>query len=622
MGGGSLFQVGQDVEFWRVLVHLSILALSLVLVEKALHHMEHKFPRSDKYQHMLKKVYRELMILGLISLGLKIFKEVSQVDSYSKTVLAFQVADLTIFFLALALILQTTVVFQLLRKQNRRAERAELLTTNDLIEMVRDAERSSSSFIETLFSCGRAATENDLFPFSNFLNRAQANQICHMIEVNPSMWLVLLAVAWGICGLLNLFETLDTEMPEREELVQAFMIVAWVLLLLHVMVFLYFRSCVDHLLRSAALANDKTVLMENLNAIAKDEAKAWLNEEADKALEVMSFIQEQHEEIEAERVQHQRKLCKTEGRIGAFFHQLSGFIRSDSKSKESESMDGVVPGSPTIDIQYFSYKAWHVSVVLLLILNGFFITLFLQCAMYDLDEIYDNFGALPTALVPLPLLLNALFFQRRIFYDFVIVSSTLRINSHTLSEVVENFSEEELQTYDTTGSGLIEIDDLRSVLAKFGFRLTHFRFNSVVKLLFELEGTAVTYEQVVGLVAMVESENENEVAILSERPSHPLLRPSVMVFEHAAHASALSQSDYSLFASVRSLQSNMGVECNFDKSVRSSFIPPIVSQQETVNQNAGDNQQPVVVRPSFSSLALHSMFNLQSISSARERREI
>ncbi|CAI5724467.1 hypothetical protein KXD40_000939 [Peronospora effusa] len=672
MAGGSLFQVGQDVEFWRVLVHLSILALSLVLVEKALHRMEHKFPRSDKYQHMLKKVYRELMVLGLISLGLKIFKETSRIDSSSKTILAFQVADLTVFFLALALILQTTAVFQLLRNQNRRAERAELLTTHDLIDMMEEVEGPSPSIIETLFSCGRAAKKKiyikklielrllrhlflrrfgfpQLFPFSNFLNRAQANQISHMIEVNPLMWLVLLAVAWGICGLLDLFETIDTKMPEREELVEAFMIVAWVLLLLHVIVFLYFRSCVNHLLRKAGFAQNKAFLMANLNVIAKDEAKAWFNEEADKALEIMSFIQEQHEEIELERIQRHRKFHKTEGRIGAFFRQVNGFMSRDSKSKERESMNGVVPGSPTINIQYFSYHAWHVSVILLLILNGFFITLFLQCAMYDLDEIYEDFGALPTALVPLPLVLNALYFQRHIFYDFVIVSSTLRINSHTLSDVIENFSEivrlrsefatsllhqmtqqelsisdlkEELKTYDPTASGFIDIDDLRSVLAKFGFRLTRFRFNSVVKLLFELEGTAVTYGQVLRLVAMAENESENDIAILSEHPSHPLLRPSVMMCENAAQASALSQADYSLYASARSLQPNVGgVECNFDESVGDSFVMPLISEQDAVNHNAGA-QQPVVVRPSFSSHALHSMFNLQSLPGDRKRCEL
>lgn len=41
----SLFQVGETVEFWRVLVHLSVLALCLVLFEKALHRLERNFLR-------------------------------------------------------------------------------------------------------------------------------------------------------------------------------------------------------------------------------------------------------------------------------------------------------------------------------------------------------------------------------------------------------------------------------------------------------------------------------------------------------------------------------------------------------------------------------------------------
>ncbi|POM64930.1 hypothetical protein PHPALM_19471, partial [Phytophthora palmivora] len=195
---------------------------------------------------------------------------------------------------------------------------------------------------------------------------------------------------------------------------------------------------------------------------------------------------------------------------------------------------GVVAGSPRIDIRFFSSDMWHVAIILLMILNGFIITLFVQCVVYDLDEIYKDFGTLPAVLVPLPLALNTCVFQRHIFYDFVIVSNTLRINSHTLSDVVENFSEvvrlrsefatsllhhitqqelaisdlqAELKARDRTNSGFIDVDDLREVLSKFGFRLTRFRFNSVVKLLFELEGTTVAYAQVVHLLMAQSNEN-------------------------------------------------------------------------------------------------------------------
>ncbi|KAG1703942.1 hypothetical protein DVH05_006949 [Phytophthora capsici] len=646
MGGGSLFQVGEDVEFWRVLIHLSILALCLVLFEGALHKLEHKFPPSEKYQHMLKKAYRELMVLGLISLGLKIIKEIPDIDSYSKTMLAFQVADLTIFLLALALIIQSTGVFLLLRNQNGRAERAELISTQDLIDSVNGSkpDEAAPSFFETLFCCGRSKKKTNnrelvelrllrrlflrrfglpqLFPFSKYLSRAQAHQIAHMIEVEPAMWIVLLLVAWSICGLLEVLKTLDTDMPESHELVEAFMMFAWVLLLLHVMVCLYFPSCVHHLLHSAAFSNDKATLVANLNAIADEEAEAWKNEEADKALEVMGCIQEHHEELELQRERNKKTGAK------------------HVTDKRRESFSGVMPGSPRIEIRFFSHKGWHIGVMLLLILNGFLITLFVQCAFYDMDDIYEDFGALPTVMVPLPLVINAVILQRRIFYDFVIVSNTLRINSHTLSDVVENFSEvvrlrsefattllshitqqeltisdlqAELKARDRTSSGFIDVDDLREVLSKFGFRVTRFRFNSVVKLLFELEGTTVAYAHVVRLVLM--AQNENLFETMSVRQPHPLLRPSVMMYDDFGQSSMRSQSNYNIFNSTR--QVPLMAPPSMDEPSPSDFVSVAMSSNilpQFSHTAVNGHPHPNIPRPSVSSQALHDIFNLQRLS--------
>ncbi|KAL3672239.1 hypothetical protein V7S43_002900 [Phytophthora oleae] len=651
MAGGSLFQVGEDVEFWRVLIYLSILALFLVLFEGVLHKLEHKFPPSEKYQHMLKKAYRELMVLGLISLGLKIIKEIPDINSYSKTMLAFQVADLTIFLLALALILQSTGVFLLLRNQNDRAERAELITTQDLVNSVNGskADEAAPSFFQTLFCCGRSAKKktNDrelvelrllrrlflrrfglpqLFPYSKYLSRAQAHQIAHMIEVEPAMWIVLLIVAWSICGLLEVLKTLDSDMPESHELVEAFMMFAWVLLLIHVMVCLYFRSCVHHLLHSAAFSNDKDTLVANLNAIADEEAEAWKNEEADKALELMGCIQEHHEELELQRERNKKAGVKHEN------------------NKRRESFSGVMPSSPGIEIRFFSHKGWHIGVMLMLILNGFLITLFVQCAFYDMDDIYEDFGTLPTVMVPLPLVINAVILQRHIFYDFVIVSNTLRINSHTLSDVVENFSEvvrlrsefattllshitqqelaisdlqAELKARDRTSSGFIDVDDLREVLSKFGFRVTRFRFNSVVKLLFELEGTTVAYAHVVRLVLM--AQNDNLFETMSVRQPHPLLRPSVMMYDDLGQSSMRSQSNYNIFNSTR--QVPVMAPPSMDEPSPSDFVSVAMSsnilpQFSHRGANANVNPHPNLPRPSVSSQALHDIFNLRRLSNS------
>lgn len=62
MAGTSLFRVGDVVELWRVLLHLSVLVVCLLLFERALHLLERRAAVSAKYEQLLSKAYRELMI--------------------------------------------------------------------------------------------------------------------------------------------------------------------------------------------------------------------------------------------------------------------------------------------------------------------------------------------------------------------------------------------------------------------------------------------------------------------------------------------------------------------------------------------------------------------------------
>uniref|UniRef100_A0AAV1TB46 Uncharacterized protein n=1 Tax=Peronospora matthiolae TaxID=2874970 RepID=A0AAV1TB46_9STRA len=178
---------------------------------------------------MLRKGYRELMVLGLLSLGLKLLKEVPGINAYSKTMLAFQVADLTIFILALALIPQATVVFLQLRKHNIEADRIELITAQDLINAITPpagtprslGSPSSSPVVVPMVSCwsskltkGSTALSSVCFTLfygaldcrSSSLLQVPSSSLptrSRMIEVEPSMWVLLLAVAWMICGFLR-----------------------------------------------------------------------------------------------------------------------------------------------------------------------------------------------------------------------------------------------------------------------------------------------------------------------------------------------------------------------------------------------------------------------------------
>ncbi|CAI5740566.1 unnamed protein product [Peronospora farinosa] len=579
MAGGSLFQVGQAVEFWRVLIQLSILAFCLVFFEAALHYVEHKLSQYDKYQHMLRKVYRELMVLGLLSLGLKLISEVN-VHADSKTMLAFQVADLTIFILALALIMQAIIVFSQLRKHNKQADRIELITAQDLVNAIRPPTGTRATATQfqlnpTKWFCWpikstkgfeQEAVERrllrhlflrrfglpQLFPFSKYLRRAQANQILHMIEVEPSMWVLLLAVAWMLCGFLSALHKMNVDLPESHELVQVFVIFASGLVVLHVAVLLYFRSCVHQLLRAAGYSDDETTLVDNLQQIAQSEADAWQSEAADSALSTMNRVQEELEEIEDSRNAARHVLLRKD--VGLqLVATCCRNLNQIGHVKLRRLPSGVQPESPDIHIRFFSRKAWHVVVMFMLILNGFFIALLAQCAVYDLDDIYEDFGLFHAIVVPLPLVLNTFVFQHRMFRYFVIICSILRVDANTLGEVVNHFSEivelrsefasslleslkegnhtimdlrQELDAYDPRQTGMIDVDYLRAILTTFGFKLTRFRFNTVAKLLFELNGTRVEYNQLLRLLVHGQNDTPLESGPAFQKRQHLLLQRS------------------------------------------------------------------------------------------------
>ncbi|KAG3031202.1 hypothetical protein PC110_g17485 [Phytophthora cactorum] len=647
MAGGSVFQVGEDVELYQVVVVLNALAICLLVFEAALHYLEHHLlAHNDKYQHMLKKVYRELMILGLLSFIIKMLTEVGGIDGYSGTMLAFQVADLIIFILAITLVLQAINVLLLLRGYNKRSDRAELITTQDLVDPLNSSEAGGKQSKGNLFKKDvvkhrllrhlflRRFGLPQLFPFTKYLRRAQATNIVHMIEVEPSMWLLLLGMAWAFSAVVQILEGYDVDV--RYELIETLLAFAWVLVLFHILVMLYFRFCVRRLLAIAGYSEDKQFLAQSLNTVADEETNAWQNEAAESALDTMNKIHAQHEEMEHERKAQRRGLLKGD----AGFQLVVTFFRYVARvlccKKRTARQSGVVPGTPEIRLPFYSRKAWHVVVMFLAILNGFFVALLVMGAVYSFDEIYDQVGIIPVILIPVPLVLNGLFFLKTIFRDFVLISSILRIDASTLGEVVGHFSEivelrsefatsllqclkrrgqsiadldKALQSHDRHRTGFIDVDKLRTVLASFGFHLARFRLNSVVKLLLELRGTSVEYAQLVQLVTLIQQEH------CVEDGFHPSLQRTMTSFDdmdrtrsNRRHLPLLAQSSLApepgpsdfVYVSASTplgrLASQTGVPAFADDSIGRQPI----SQRSLSRQFSGS-----------SSRVLHGVYNLQ-----------
>ncbi|EGZ12738.1 hypothetical protein PHYSODRAFT_518156 [Phytophthora sojae] len=565
MAGTSLFRVGDVVELWRVLLHLSVLVVCLLLFERALHLLERRAAVSAKYEQLLSKAYRELMILGLIGLGLKLVKEAPSVDGGSATITAFQVADLTIFILALALILQTVCIFLRLRKHNVRADRAELLSTEDLADAVVSATSSQARDVQELVHLRLLRhlflarfDLPQLFPFSKYLRQAQNNQITHMTDVGAPMWALLLAVAWSLEGITDILQHSEPDLPRRRSLVIVLVGFAWALLTVHVAVLVYFRSCVQQLLKAAGMAADPPTLESHLRVIAREEARAWTKEDAGQALLTMQ--------------------------------------------KSSLVPEAVA----RIDIRWFSRRSWHFIVMLLLMLNGFYLALVAQCVAYQIGIVYEDSGLAEVLAIPLPLVLNTLILQPPIFRNLVLVSSIFRVDGTTLNEVVNHFREivelrsefaaslwnsmqaktlsigdlqTELEACDPGHSGAIDIENMRLVLRRCGFHLSSFRFNSLARLLFELNEMQIEYAQLLKLIELAQTEICGTSA--GVHPSmpvyhHPLLRQSVLGEEDEGTTEGVGNS----YLPPHPLLASMPVDSSISRrtvvvSTRSnSFLPP------------------------------------------------
>ncbi|RLN86807.1 hypothetical protein BBJ28_00008089 [Nothophytophthora sp. Chile5] len=567
MGGASLFRVGDAVELWRVLLHLSILVVCLLAFERALHQLERRVAVSAKYERLLSKAYRELMILGLLGLGLKLVKEVPSGNGSSAAMTAFQIADLIIFILALALILQTICIFLLLRQHNVRADRAELLSTEDVAETLASSPSHQSRDLQELVHLrlmrhlflSRFALPQ-LFPFAKYLRQTQNNQITHMIDVSAPMWVLLLIVAWILEALAAVLHLEDPSVTERRALVLVLVAFAWILLLLHVAVHWYFRSCVRQLLVAASFVDDRHALEDRLRVIAREEARAWSHEDAGDALVAMQKVQEQHEAIRQLRHRHP--------------HQRRNEVEAQQENNVKQG------GTPAIQIRWFSRKAWHFMVVMLLMFNGFYMALVVQCVAYQLGIVSAGSVLVEILAIPLPLVLNTLLLQPRIFRNFVLVCSIFHVDGATLSEVVNHFREivelrsefaislwrcmqarklsigdvqAELQARDPSRTGTIDVEKLRVVLRAFGLHLSSFRFNSVARLLFELKDMQVEYAQVLRLISLAQSEvltdsTNGHMTMVSHH--HPLLQQSVLGEEEekllTGPSTAIPQSFYSL----------------------------------------------------------------------------
>ncbi|KAJ0405044.1 hypothetical protein ATCC90586_004783 [Pythium insidiosum] len=584
---GSLFHVGSNVTLTHVLVFLSVLVVSIVVIERLLHHLEAFAKQRAKHREMLSHAYRELMILGFIGLQVKIYKEISRVSAYDESLIAFQVADLTTFLLAVVLMLQAAAIFVVLRRDIAVLEHADLVSTHDVVETMRMRHEAGVLYpplsvgdrLRATFSRGAcpargigncraaralssAALPNvvrlrvlrhlllrrfmlpEFFPFAMYVRQAMDNSITHMIDVQVKTWALLLAVAWGLEGTSQLFRQLQRSADETSIAI-AFAVLAWLLVAVHVAARWYFSWIISRLLEAGGL-EDLEHPTECLQRIAEDEAKVLSDETAGAALEQMQLVCER---------------------------------RENPALVSEETHPAVLKPLPHAR---FTHATYRFLVMALLMVNALFVALMCQCVLHQLRAVSRKYSLLLAISLPLPTIVNTFFLQPRIVRNFVMASSIYQLDRTSLCEVVTEFTDvveqrsefaahvltrladhglslEDLKTtleqQDARQSGRISVEELRRVLEAMGARWSYFRFSTLVKTLFKLKGGAIEYAQLMRLLVVAQQgEAMGESIATATADGSKALRPKTLL---QRHQSALL---YTNTQSVRNLMAESAVD--------------------------------------------------------------
>ncbi|KAJ0401145.1 hypothetical protein ATCC90586_000245 [Pythium insidiosum] len=533
MAGMSFFRVGDNVELWRVVAFLALLIAFALCVFAVL--------RAKN-----KQLDREELVSALDLLDLVAYHHASTNREATVTTAAATMAgDAAAAAAAVAPTTASTTTMRARVSGGSNGAGSDVGAASAHAP----ADPRARSAIATAFRLSPSRLEQmvqtrvlrhfflqshglpELFPFSKYLRQAQDNQITHMIDIEMSMWVLLILLLWAMDGITALIE----KKVERKALIIAYTAAVWALSLLHVLVLLLLNRVVRRILQETGYRSRQDMLAMVQRIVAQEDRSVAVGA-LDSALDAMHKVQEALEAVEMRRKKKYDRSCV---RDDSGLQLLSMCCRASARRCESapppdEDDDGSLPIRDP-PMRFFSRKALHFLIKFLIMQNGFYVAFLCQAVLYEFPQLYHHFGVLAVVLIPLPLVLNMFGFQPRICRQFVVVSCIFRVDVTALSEVVTHFSEsvelrsdfvscllqsirangqtvaalcEELEAHDPADTGLIELEELRQVLRRFGCQVSFFRFNGIAKLLFRLKGTRVAYAQVERLLALAEQEDE------------------------------------------------------------------------------------------------------------------
>jgi hypothetical protein len=219
------------IEWQIAAVCLVGIIMFTIALETGIHKLEHSLHEYPHYMHMVEAVYREVMILGLISYGIFMLEQykvldISQ-DGQLTWVVCFEFSHILLFYMALFFVAKSYIIMRVCQSSSKQWDR---LNHESFAETLRAFEgRGEVSYAEkVLGKCKRvsigdaSAQRQDLtwqlialnfvrickIPIKNFdvakyMRKSLSKKVAHKIHVPVITWittggaLVILFVLWG-----------------------------------------------------------------------------------------------------------------------------------------------------------------------------------------------------------------------------------------------------------------------------------------------------------------------------------------------------------------------------------------------------------------------------------------
>ncbi|KAH9192923.1 hypothetical protein AeNC1_005094 [Aphanomyces euteiches] len=529
----TLINAGLDISVSLPVQFAFICAVTVFVLcfEYVLETIESVIARHPTYWTLLNKMYRELLVGGLTAFVAKRIDQWDALPKYSQTKL--NNSDDMVLYFSLSIALQSAFIFTMLRVRNKKLDKLSVLSARDLLEYMstddnaKPTSKLSQSIMKTKILQNFFLTTYklpDVFSFPKYLRSIQDSEIFSLFDVEIIEWLLLVAIYTAFFWIADVFETIrfvgegseDALIESGVGLQHAKMIQTTRLEVLLVFILIltvslwalyaYVRRRVHDIVIHAG--NGHESYLEALHEIADQEdarlAKPMTNDEA---IATMMELADALSDVEDHST-------------------IWDLIKSGARrvlGKSHVKNQAFVPVAD-LHLRFFSRKAVHVFAKLLMSFNAMYFALVWSAFNASVGRVISSKQAwwYPLCLVGLMVVLvfNMVFFAPRLVRQLALVNATVRVNPHELKAVIEHFSdvlemqtemaeaivdhcdahgkdikelEQDIIAIDAQTTGYIEVEALRDVISRYGFKFSANKFQTFVRLQFKTRGTRVPY---------------------------------------------------------------------------------------------------------------------------------